>query len=56
MKTTSDGKQSVLTLIRVKITPRTCSLLADDVSRAKLEVLAVQQLDVPEAAGELRDV
>ena len=34
----------------------TCSLLADKVSRAQLKVLAVQQLDVPEAAGELRDV
>ena len=34
----------------------TCSLLADKLSRAQLEVLAVQQLDVPEAAGELRDV
>ena len=34
----------------------TCSLLADDFGTTQLEVLAVQQLDVPEAAGELRDV
>ena len=34
----------------------TCSLLADDLGTTQLEVLAVQQLDVPEAAGELRDV
>ena len=36
--------------------PHTCSLLANDVGRPQLEVLAVQQPDVPEAAGELRDV